>query len=83
VSDLETPVEDAAEQETPAESGRPPEELIRPIPVEAPDADAAEQLRGLRDDEEDTAPVSHGVDVDPAEAYDEDRRVPLDEEEYR
>ncbi|GAA2368935.1 hypothetical protein [Nonomuraea africana] len=55
-----------------------PEELS----IEAPEADAAEQLRLLREEERVRGEVP--IDVDPADAFEQDRTVgDDDDEDYR
>ena len=49
------------------------------IPVE----DAIEQRLTAVPEDDDSVPPSHGEDVDPAEAYEQDRVVPVDEDEWR
>ncbi|MEV0587366.1 hypothetical protein [Nonomuraea sp. NPDC050310] len=53
------------------------------LPIEAPEADAAEQHRRLRD-EDDTYRRELPMDVDPADAAEQDRVVEVDDDEdYR
>ena len=48
------------------------------FPVE----DAVEQQTPVLPEEPGVEPQSHGDDVDPAEAYEADRIVPVDEDEW-
>lgn len=50
--------------------------------VEAPEADAAEQRRSVRDHDDDI-PGSVPYDVDPADAAEQHRVVDFDEDDYR
>jgi hypothetical protein len=50
--------------------------------VDAPEADAAEQRRPVRDDDDDI-PNSIPYDVDPADAAEQHRVVDFDEDDYR
>lgn len=51
--------------------------------TEFPAEDALEQRVPVLPEEDDPLPTDHGDDVDPAEAYVEDRPVPVDEDEWR
>jgi len=51
------------------------------LPIEAPEADAAEQQRRLQDEEEPRRELP--LEVDPADAADQDRVVELDDDDYR
>jgi hypothetical protein len=51
------------------------------LPVEAPEADAAEQHRDLVDDTE--RPRDLPLEADPADAEDQQREVGLDDDDYR
>ena len=53
------------------------------LSLEAPEADAAEQHLGVRDDDERRIRASIPVEADPADAADQDREVGLDEDDYR
>jgi hypothetical protein len=55
---------------------------IAEAPDDAPEADAVEQHRGVVDEGEDTPPRVP-FDVDPADAYEQNRVVDYDEDEYR
>lgn len=50
--------------------------------VEAPEADAAEQRRPVRESDDDT-PGTVPFDVDPADASEQHRVVEFDEDDYR
>ncbi|NRQ39641.1 hypothetical protein HII36_48605 [Nonomuraea sp. NN258] len=52
------------------------------LPVEAPEADAAEQHREIRDTENGRR-REVPFDVDPADAAEQDRVVDLDDDDYR
>lgn len=51
-------------------------------PVDAPEADAAEQRRPVVEQDDDT-PASVPYDVDPADASEQHRSVEYDEDDYR
>lgn len=53
------------------------------LSLEAPEADAAEQHLGVRDDDERRLPPALPAEADPADAADQDREVDLDEDDYR
>jgi hypothetical protein len=55
---------------------------IADAPDDAPVADAVEQHRGVVDEREDIPPRVP-FDVDPADAYEQNRVVDYDEDEYR
>ena len=50
---------------------------------EFPVEDAVEQQAPVVPEEDDTPPESLREDVDPADAYEQERAVPLDEDEWR
>ncbi|WP_336208131.1 hypothetical protein [Nonomuraea sp. LPB2021202275-12-8] len=52
------------------------------LPIEAPEADAAEQRRQL-DEAEGRPRLEFPLEVDPADAADQDRVVELDDDDYR
>jgi hypothetical protein len=51
-------------------------------PVDAPEADAAEQRQPVMDENDET-PISVPYDVDPADASEQHRTVEFDEDDYR
>ncbi len=51
--------------------------------AELPVEDALEQQVPVVPDEDDLQLSSHGEDVDPGDAYAQDRLVPVDEDEWR
>ncbi|WP_240506199.1 hypothetical protein [Thermoactinospora rubra] len=53
------------------------------LPIEAPEADAAEQQRQLREEADRTFRRELPLDVDPADMADQERIVDLDDEDYR
>ncbi|MEV5411664.1 hypothetical protein AB0K60_22850 [Thermopolyspora sp. NPDC052614] len=52
------------------------------LSIEAPEADAAEQQRSLREEDR-TWPQRIPLEVDPADAAEQERTVDLDEDDYR
>lgn len=50
--------------------------------TEFPAEDALEQQTPVLPDDSDVEPLAHGDDVDPAEAYEQDRIVPMDDDEW-
>lgn len=55
------------------------------ISIEAPEADAAEQQRSVRDREEEQRswPRRFSLEVDPSAGINDERTVDLDEDDYR
>jgi hypothetical protein len=51
--------------------------------TEFPVEDAVEQQLPVLPEDDDPWPVQHGEEVDPADAYEQDRLVPVDEDEWR
>jgi hypothetical protein len=72
MSEMDTGAEEIDDQMPPAEIG-----------VEAPEADAVEQYRSVRDGEGPWRLQEISIDVDPADAADQNRLVDLDEDDYR
>ncbi len=50
--------------------------------TEFPAEDAFDQQTPVRPDDTDVEPQDHGHDVDPSEAYEADRVVPVDDDEW-
>ncbi|MFI5616417.1 hypothetical protein [Streptomyces sp. NPDC051567] len=67
----------------PAEPDTFREQLQEPPDVEAPEADVAEQLAELRPHEDDPLTGVERGEATDADASEQARVVPLDEEEYR
>ncbi|WP_219460478.1 hypothetical protein [Nonomuraea rhizosphaerae] len=53
------------------------------LPIEAPEADAAEQQRELSGDQRPPARWEPPLEADPADAADQNRTVDLDDDDYR
>lgn len=53
------------------------------LPIEAPEADAAEQQRHLREEEDRVLRRELSLEVDPADAAEQDRVVEFDDDDYR
>ncbi len=78
MTDRQPPAPEVAEVDVP----EPPDEVDVSIDLEAPEADTAEQLRTLIEDDDETAP-DLPLDADPADVTEQRRVVAYDEDDYR